>query len=91
MPELTWEAGDGEDARAGLRDGRRDQRNVDLILSAVLQEPEALKGIQYPLAYVDFLRTCIEPVSHSVEVVKEDSTLAALDKLCAKPKSPSQP
>jgi predicted O-methyltransferase YrrM len=64
-------------ARSGeneLRDGRRDQRNVDLVLAAVLQEPEVLKGIQYPLAYVDFLRTCIEPVSHSVEVVKEDSS-----------------
>lgn len=52
----------------------RDQRNIDMVLSAVLHGPDALNGIQYPLAYVDFLRTCIEPVSHRVVVVKEDAS-----------------
>jgi predicted O-methyltransferase YrrM len=54
----------------------RDQRNVDMVLSAVLHEPAALKGIQYPVAYVDFLRSCIEPMAHQVDVVKEDSSEA---------------
>jgi predicted O-methyltransferase YrrM len=54
----------------------RDQRNVDMVLSAVLGGPDALAGIQYPVEYVDFLRSCIEPVSHRVEVVKEDSSEA---------------
>jgi predicted O-methyltransferase YrrM len=52
----------------------RDQRNVDLVLSAVLHGPDALNGIQYPVAYVDFLRTCMEPAAHRVVVVKEDSS-----------------
>ena len=52
----------------------RDQRNVDMVLSAVLHGPDALNGIQYPVAYIEFLRTCIEPISPKVVVVKEDSS-----------------
>lgn len=52
----------------------RDQRNVDMVLSAALHGPDALNGIQYPVAYVEFLRTCIEPLSPKVLVVKEDSS-----------------
>jgi predicted O-methyltransferase YrrM len=52
----------------------RDSRNVDLVLSAALEEAHALSTIQYPLAYVEFLRTCIEPITHTVTEIKVDAS-----------------
>jgi predicted O-methyltransferase YrrM len=51
----------------------RDRSNVDLVLSAALRGSDARSVIHYPVAYVDFLRTCIEPASHSVTVMKAES------------------
>lgn len=50
----------------------RDYRNVDIVLSAALREPDALSLIHDPVAYVDFLRACIEPARYCVTEVKAD-------------------
>jgi predicted O-methyltransferase YrrM len=51
-----------------------EQRAVEIVISALLQGPDGLKGIQYPVAYVQFLRSCFEPIRHVVESVKEDTS-----------------
>jgi len=50
----------------------RTHRNVDIVLSAALREPDVPSSICDPVAYVDFLRACIEPVRHRVTEVKAD-------------------
>ena len=51
---------------------QRDHRNVDIVLAAALREADALSSIHDPVAYVDFLRACIEPARHGVTEVKPD-------------------
>lgn len=51
----------------------RDGRNVDLCLAAALEEPGVLTKIRYPGAYVEFLRTCIEPMVCSVQDVRNET------------------
>ena len=51
----------------------RDRRNVDLVLSAALNRSDVLSAVRYPVAYVDFLRTCIERAPHLVREVKGDA------------------
>jgi predicted O-methyltransferase YrrM len=50
----------------------REDRNVDICLAGALEEPGALTRIRYPAAYVDFLRTCIDYMTCSVEDVRTD-------------------
>ena len=52
----------------------RAGRNVDICLAAVLQEPGALAKIHHPSAYVEFLRSSIEPMTCSVKDVRNEST-----------------
>jgi predicted O-methyltransferase YrrM len=52
----------------------RDGRNVDICLAAALQEPGALANIGHPSAYVELLRSCIEPMAVSVEHVRNEPT-----------------
>ncbi|MGC2332014.1 MAG: class I SAM-dependent methyltransferase [Candidatus Acidiferrales bacterium] len=49
----------------------RDSRNVELVLSAALQNPDVL-SIRHPTAYVELLRTCIEESTYTVVPVKSD-------------------
>ncbi len=56
-----------------LENELRDRRNVDLIFSAALRGPDALSVIHYPVAYVEFLRTCLEHAAHLVTEVKGES------------------
>jgi predicted O-methyltransferase YrrM len=51
----------------------RDRRNVDLVLSAALNGSDGLPAVRYPVAYVDFLRTCIERTAHLVREVRGDA------------------
>jgi predicted O-methyltransferase YrrM len=50
----------------------RDAENVDICLSTLCR-PEALTEIRFPVAYVEFLRTCIEHARCGVKEVKRDS------------------
>lgn len=59
-------------ARYG-KDELQGRPNVDVVLSAALRESGALSAIHYPVAYLEFLRTCIEPTAHSVTEVKAES------------------
>ncbi len=54
----------------------RNQRNVEIVLSAAMREQDALSAVHDPVAYVDFLRACIEPAHHTVTEIKAggDST-----------------
>ena len=63
-------------AESGLRDKLKASRNVDIALSAALRDTDSL--IHDPVAYVDFLRGCIEPVYYYVVEVKAD--MASADK-----------
>ena len=58
----------------GAESELRDYRNVDLVLSAAVREPDAL--FHDPVAYVDFLRGCIQPARHSVTELKANSDSA---------------
>jgi predicted O-methyltransferase YrrM len=49
----------------------RDERNVDLCLSTVCR-PESLAEIRYPVAYIEFLRSCIEHLHCTVKEVKAE-------------------
>jgi predicted O-methyltransferase YrrM len=51
----------------------RDRRNVDIILGAVLGDAGALAGIQYPVAYAEFLRSCLEQRAFAVKEVRADT------------------
>ena len=51
----------------------RDRHNVELVLSAALREGERLQSIHYPVAYVEFLRSCLEHTAHSVIEIKAES------------------
>ena len=51
----------------------RDRRNVDHVLSAALNRSDVLSAVRYPVAYVDFLRACIERSVHLVTEVKGDA------------------
>jgi hypothetical protein len=46
---------------------------VDLVLSAALNGSDGLPAVRYPVAYVDFLRTCIERTAHLVREVRGDA------------------
>jgi predicted O-methyltransferase YrrM len=50
----------------------RDAENVDICLS-ILCRPESLTEIRFPVAYVEFLRTCIEHAKCGVKEVKRNS------------------
>jgi hypothetical protein len=50
----------------------RDSANVDICLSTLCR-PESLTEIRFPVAYVEFLRTCIEHAQCGVKEVKRDS------------------
>lgn len=50
----------------------RDAENVDICL-ATLCRPESLTEVRFPVAYVEFLRTCIEHAQCEVKEVKRDS------------------
>ena len=50
---------------------RRDAENVDLCLSTLCR-PESLTEVRFPVAYVEFLRTCIEHAQCGVKEVKRD-------------------
>jgi hypothetical protein len=50
----------------------RDARNVDICLAAALQEPGALTKIRYPAAYLELLRSSIEPMTCSVVDVRRE-------------------
>jgi predicted O-methyltransferase YrrM len=52
---------------------RRDDENVDICLSTLCR-PESLTEIQFPVAYVEFLRTCIEHAKCGIKEVKRDSS-----------------
>jgi predicted O-methyltransferase YrrM len=51
----------------------RDRHNVDLALSAALCGHDGLRAIHYPVAYVEFLRSCLEHTAHIVTEVKAQS------------------
>jgi predicted O-methyltransferase YrrM len=51
----------------------RDRRNVDLVLSVELGGKDGLSGIDYPVAYVDLLRSCLEKRSFPVREIRADS------------------
>ena len=60
-------AGQAEEAgRAG--------RNVEIVLAAALHEPGALARIHHPAAYVELLRSSIEPMACSVKDVLDEKT-----------------
>ena len=48
----------------------RDAKNVDICLAS-LCGPEVLAKIQFPSAYVEFMRTCIEHTNCKVNEVKK--------------------
>src|SRR6516225_9234980 len=50
---------------------RRDAENVDLCLSTLCR-PKSLTEVRFPVAYVEFLRTCIEHAQCGVKEVKRD-------------------
>jgi predicted O-methyltransferase YrrM len=52
----------------------RDYRNVDIVLSAAVREPHP--PFHDPVAYVDFLRGCIQPARHSVTEIKANTDSA---------------
>lgn len=56
------------------QDVRKDHHDVGIALSTLLLEPDALSGIRFPVAYVEFLRHCIEPVAYPVAVIKTESS-----------------
>src|ERR1700752_1689025 len=55
-------------ARHGQR-AIQDTHNVDICLS-ILCRPESLVELRFPVAYVDFLRSCLENTYCSVKEVK---------------------
>ena len=46
---------------------------MDHVLSAALNRSDVLSAVRYPVAYVDFLRACIERSVHLVTEVKGDA------------------
>lgn len=50
----------------------RDGDNVDICLSTLCR-PESLTEIRFPVAYIEFLRTCIEHAQCTIKEVKRDS------------------
>jgi len=50
----------------------RDRHNVDLVLSAALRERDT-PTICHPVAYVEFLRSCLEHTAHSVIEVRTEA------------------
>lgn len=57
-------------ARHQLRAGR-DNANVEIVLAGVARAPE-LRGLYEPLAFIEFVRGCIEPRRCRVQVVKHE-------------------
>lgn len=51
----------------------QDRRNCDTVLSAAMSQAGALSGIGYPVAYVDFLRKCLDATDHRVTKIKRIS------------------
>src|SRR4030095_11103039 len=51
---------------------RRDGRNVDICLAAALRELGELAKISYPTAYVELLRSSIEPMACVVNEVRHE-------------------
>jgi predicted O-methyltransferase YrrM len=65
--------------RAVVRTGREEQRgsgNVEVVLTSVLRDSNFLKTANDAVAYVEMLRSCLEPLSLPVTYVKtlSDST-----------------
>jgi predicted O-methyltransferase YrrM len=52
---------------------RESERDTDIALSAMLGVPDAMAGIRYPVAHVNFLRACIEASVHDVQEVKAEA------------------
>ena len=52
----------------------RDRRNVDICLAAALAEPGLLGKIRHPAAYVDLLRSSIEPMACAVREIRNTGT-----------------
>jgi predicted O-methyltransferase YrrM len=50
----------------------RNRRNCEIVLSAAMSEA-GLPAIRYPVAYVQFLRECLDATNHRVTEVKKDS------------------
>ena len=46
------------------------RRNVDVVLSAAWQRSDLLMKCHDPVAFVQFLRSCIEPTAFSIRGVK---------------------
>jgi predicted O-methyltransferase YrrM len=51
----------------------REGRNVEICLAKVLEEPGVLARIRYPAAYVELLRSSIEPLACSVKDLRNAS------------------
>jgi predicted O-methyltransferase YrrM len=52
----------------------RNGRNVDICLAAALGDLDSLSKIRYPAAYVELLRSSIEPMACVVKVVRNDAS-----------------
>jgi predicted O-methyltransferase YrrM len=52
---------------------QRGQRNVEVALTALLRNGDLLSKANDAAAYVEFLRTCIEPMAQRIVTVKPDS------------------
>jgi hypothetical protein len=51
----------------------RDSRDVELVLSAVLNTPGFLPSLHFPVQFVEFVRGCIEDhCPHSLREVKTE-------------------
>jgi hypothetical protein len=59
----------GTIAKAG-RQAQRGSANVEIVLASLLREPHILASVNDAVAFVEMLRSCLEPFSQPVESVK---------------------